>query len=98
MATKKTTKKSTARTKTSTARRKAKSKVKKRSKKTAGQTIAAARAEFLKKLAAQPNVKFLSREESQAFFENVEFDGCIARPKNPTNPDTGGHLPPLGRP
>jgi len=96
MATKKT-KKSTTRTKTSTARQKAKSKIKKRSK-NAEQTIAAARDEFLKKLAAQPNVKFLSREESQSILENTEFDGCIARPKNPTNPATGGHLPPLGRP
>lgn len=42
----------------------------------------AARAEFFEKLSKQPNITFLSREESQRILEDTDLDGCIARPKN----------------
>jgi len=40
-------------------------------------------ADFIKKMLTQSNVTFLSKEQSRRLLENIEFDGCIARPKNP---------------
>jgi len=44
-------------------------------------SFAEANADFWEKLAAQPNVKFLTKAESDELIANTEFDGCIARPK-----------------
>jgi len=47
----------------------------------AAESFVSAKDDFLKKLASQPHVKFLTKEESEALIANTEFDGCIARPK-----------------
>jgi hypothetical protein len=45
-------------------------------------SFSTANADFWKKLAAQPHVKFLTKAESDALIADTDFDGCIARPKN----------------
>lgn len=44
--------------------------------------FAAARAEFMKELKKLPNVTFLTKKQSKAVFDNMEFPhgGCIAIP------------------
>lgn len=46
-------------------------------------SYASAKADFLKELKKLPNVTFLTKKQSKALFDNMEFpnDGCIAVPK-----------------
>jgi len=46
-------------------------------------SFVAAKAEFMKELKKLPNVTFLTKKQSEAVFDNMEFPhgGCIARPK-----------------
>jgi len=45
--------------------------------------FASAKADFLKELKKLPNVTFLTKKQSKAVFDNMEFPhgGCIALPK-----------------
>lgn len=41
--------------------------------------------QFIDELVKSGSAKVLTKEESEALLENVEFDGCIAHPKSPAN-------------
>jgi len=51
----------------------------------AAAAIRPAMKQFIDELVKSGSAKVLTEEESEAILENVEFDGCLARPRNPAN-------------
>jgi hypothetical protein len=80
--TKKSAKKKPAKKKSAKKSAKKKSAKKKSAKGSKTDSFRDAKAKFYAELAKQPNVTFLTREESDAIIANSEFNGCIARPKS----------------